>query len=223
MHRSLVQIDNDSQSGHKEQEEYNPELTYSALTSPSLPEHAYQPQKQRQAVEHIMSFVVFQFVRQLTLVAQSGVVYKRNAGNPIAMLQFTIALYVVLPTCKVPHKVSPVHKVALIREEETQVIELRRNFHRYYFPTTIVRNLGSVYAAQYIFVRLSIFLFVHSGEYHVLSIYIIALMIYHKIGVFLTFTVLLLTTVDRCTFFQTRTTLVSINIECHLRRIRRAV
>ncbi|CUQ49199.1 Uncharacterised protein [Segatella copri] len=40
------------------------------------------------------------------------------------MLWLTIALNVVLTAGKVPHEVAPVHEVALVREEEADVVKL---------------------------------------------------------------------------------------------------
>ena len=40
------------------------------------------------------------------------------------MLRFAVALYVVLTACEVPHEVAPVHEIALIRQEETEVVPL---------------------------------------------------------------------------------------------------
>ena len=40
------------------------------------------------------------------------------------MLWLTIALDIVLTSSKVPHKVAPVHEIALIGEEEADVVNL---------------------------------------------------------------------------------------------------
>ena len=40
------------------------------------------------------------------------------------MLRFSVALNVVLATSEVPHEVAPVHKVALVGEEEADVVHL---------------------------------------------------------------------------------------------------
>ena len=40
------------------------------------------------------------------------------------MLELTVALNIILATGKVPHEVTPVHEIALVREEETDVVDL---------------------------------------------------------------------------------------------------
>ena len=71
-----------------------------------------------------MSLVLLQLSRQHALVAQACIIDKREAGNPVTMLQLTVALDIILSSGKVPHKVAPVHKVALIAQEETEVLQL---------------------------------------------------------------------------------------------------
>ena len=58
------------------------------------------------------------------MVAKTPVVKPVETGYPVAVLEFTIALKVVLTTCKVPHEISPIHEVALIGEEEADVLQL---------------------------------------------------------------------------------------------------
>ena len=71
-----------------------------------------------------MSLVLFQIVGQQVLIAQTCIVNERNTCNPVAMLQLAISLNIVLTTSKVPHEITPVHKVALIGEEESDILEL---------------------------------------------------------------------------------------------------
>ena len=40
------------------------------------------------------------------------------------MLQLAVALDAVLTTGEVPHEITPIHEVALVRQEELDVLEL---------------------------------------------------------------------------------------------------
>ena len=124
LHRCLVKVNNDGQTCHKEQEEHNPELTYASTASPCLPEQADESEQQRQAIEHVVSLVVLKVIGQLALVTIHQVINERDACNPVAVLCLSITLNVVLSATEIPHKVAPVHKVALIREEEAYVVPL---------------------------------------------------------------------------------------------------
>ena len=140
LHRHLIQINHDGKTCHEEEEEHHPELLdtdrqqllcllsvlhHLALAGvPCLPEETDETQYQRHAVEHVVSLILLQVIRQLALVAQHGVVDKRNARNPVAMLWLAVALNVVLSSGKVPHEVAPVHEVALVGEEEAYVVPL---------------------------------------------------------------------------------------------------
>ena len=70
-----------------------------------------------------MSLVVFQFLRQEALVAHQPVVDERDTGNPVAVFNFSAALYVVLASGEVPHEVAPVHPVEMVGEEELNIIQ----------------------------------------------------------------------------------------------------
>ncbi len=148
LHRCLVKIEDNSKSGHEEQEEHHPELPYAPLASVSLPEKAYESEQQRHAIEHVVSFVGFQFVRKLALVAEPPVVEERYTGNPVAVFQLSVALYVVLPSCEVPHEVTPIHEVTLVRKEEADVFCLCRNLNRYGFSAPVVRYVRAVDASH---------------------------------------------------------------------------
>ena len=85
LHRCLVQVDDNGKSCHKEEEEHHPELADAdgvvdrllravdhllALTGvPCLPEEAEETQNERHAIEHVMSLVLLQVIRQQRLVA----------------------------------------------------------------------------------------------------------------------------------------------------------
>jgi hypothetical protein len=59
-------------------------------------------EQQGQTVEDIMTLVVLQVVGQLALVAQTEVVERGDARNPVAMLEFAVALDVILPAGEGP-------------------------------------------------------------------------------------------------------------------------
>ena len=71
-----------------------------------------------------MSLVGFQLVRHHVLIAVECVVYEGNTRNPVSMFWLTVTLEVVLSTGKVPHEVTPIHEITLVREEETKVLKL---------------------------------------------------------------------------------------------------
>ena len=45
---------------------------------------------------------------------------KEIPRNPVSMFWFTVTLEVVLSTGKVPHEVTPIHEITLVREEENE-------------------------------------------------------------------------------------------------------
>ena len=85
LHRCLVQIDDDGETSHEEQEEHHPklsdtngvvdglfrtidcDLTFTGI--PSLPEETKQTEYQGQTVEYIMSLVFLQIVGKQVLIA----------------------------------------------------------------------------------------------------------------------------------------------------------
>ena len=148
----MVQIKHYCETCHEEKEEHYPELTYAPLSAVSLPEQTDKTEQQRQTVEDVVSFVFFQLVGQLALIAQTPVVKERNTCNPVAMFKFSVALKVVLTSRKVPHEVAPVHEIALIRQEETYVLKLCGHFDGCHFAATVIRNLCSFDASHPAFV-----------------------------------------------------------------------
>ena len=89
-----------------------------------LPYQSYNAKQQRKHIIDIMSFVLTQFGRQGILIAETEnmSVNPFYTGQPVAFVNLSIALQVVLATGEVPHKIPPVHEVHLITEEETQVL-----------------------------------------------------------------------------------------------------
>ena len=54
------------------------------------------------------------------------------------MLQFSISLNVILTAGKVPHEVTPVHEVTLIRQEEADILNEGRHLHLYYLAAAVI-------------------------------------------------------------------------------------
>ena len=90
-----------------------------------------------------MSFIVFEILRKQVLITYQQVVDKRNTGDPVAVFNFSATLYVVLPSGKVPHEITPVHEVQLVGEEEFDIFPLVRHVHHYHFSALVVRNVVS--------------------------------------------------------------------------------
>ena len=168
--RSLVKIEHDGKTGHEEEEEHHPELADATLSAPSLPEESDKSQQQRQTVEHVVSLVVLQLLRQLALVAKHPVVDKRDARYPVAVLGFSTTLHVVLSSGKVPHEVAPVHEVTLVREEESYVVPLCRHLHGHLLATAVVGHVSTRNATQPALISLSVSRRMHTWEQHVLSV-----------------------------------------------------
>ena len=127
-----------------------------------------------------MSLVVLQLVGQLTLVTQSHIVKERNTCNPVTMFQFTMSLNVILSSGEVPHEVTPIHEVTLIGKEEEDVLQLRGHVDKNLLSTTVVRLImsfrkptGSAFHPVVVSGRMTGI--VHSGEEHILGIYIVGL------------------------------------------------
>ncbi len=130
--RCLVEIKHNGDTGHEEEEEHNPELLYAAhrigaMVVQRLIEQADEAQKQGKHVENIVPLVALaEFVGQRRLVAQTRIVDKRYARNPVAQMRLTVALDIVLAAGEIPHEISPVHMIELIIDKITQVdIEAR--------------------------------------------------------------------------------------------------
>ena len=86
-----------------------------------LPQQTDNSEQQRQAVEYVMTLVLFQLFRQQVLIAYKHIVDKLDTGNPIAVFDFSTTLQVVLASGEVPHEIAPVHPVELVGEEEVEM------------------------------------------------------------------------------------------------------
>ena len=56
------------------------------------------------------------------MIAKSGIVDETNATQPVAVVQLALTFDVVLTAHEVPHKVAPVHPVALVVNEKLHVL-----------------------------------------------------------------------------------------------------
>ena len=147
-----------------------------------------------------MPFIIFQVTGQHALVTYQELVYYRYSGNPVTMFYFTLSLYVILASGKVPHKISPVHVVQLVNKEEFDVIPLCRNFHHHHLSALVVRNLYALYTTQPVFVCLCMCVAVHAWEEHILCILVIGLMTHYFVAVFFIGSRFLLPLIDGSTF-----------------------
>ena len=147
--RCLVEVDDDGKTGHEEEEEHHPKLADAFLSlAQRLPEESDETKQQRQTIEDVVTLVVLKFVGKQLLVAQTPVVKPVESSNPVAVLEFAVALKVVLATGEVPHEVAPVHEVALIGQEEANVLQLCRHLYRDHLATTVVWHFIAIYTAH---------------------------------------------------------------------------
>ena len=118
--RRLVEIDHDGYPGHEEHEESHPRPS---LVPCELEEDADDAEQQGQHVIMVLRPVVTEICRGIALVPEPCLVDEPYPALPVACEQFagSRAVYVVLPPCKVPHEISPVHPVELIVEEELEI------------------------------------------------------------------------------------------------------
>ena len=167
----LVDVDNDGQSRHQKQEKDNPKLLNASLSATkTLPQESDETEQKRQSVIHVVPFVLLQYVGQQRLIAQTQVVEQWDARYPVAVFKFSLSLNVVLPAAEVPHEVAPIHKVALIGEEEAKVFPLGWHFHAYVFATIVVRHHVPIDVPHPCLVGIGLLRVPHAGKEHVLCI-----------------------------------------------------
>ena len=136
-----------------------------------LPEESDQAEQQRQAVEYVVSFVVFEILRKQFLIAHQQVVDKRDSGDPVAVFYFSAALDIVLSSGKVPHEVAPVHEVELVGEEEFDVFPLVWYVDHYHF-TALVVGYVMPFDVYPLLVEGRVCRAVHTWEKHILSVFV---------------------------------------------------
>ena len=161
-----------------------------------------------------MSLVVLQVRRQELLISHQEIVYGWDTSNPITMFDFTITLNIVLTTGEVPHEISPVHEIHLIREEVFDVFPLGRNLHHEHFAALVVRNGTSFDTTQPVFVSLSMQFAIHTREKHVLCILVFSLMTNYFVTVLFIGRSLFLTLIYRSTFYYIVHTTTVYFLQC---------
>ena len=114
----LVEVDDDGQAGHEEEQEDDPTLLQVVLEQP---EEANQTEDEGQEIIGRAARIM-QAGRDVVLVAEAGIVDGTDATEPVAVGQFALAFDVVLAANEVPHKVAPIHPIALVVDEELQIL-----------------------------------------------------------------------------------------------------
>ena len=164
----LVQIEHNRYTGHEEKEEHYPELLDTFLAAVGLPQQTDNSEQQRQAVEYVMPFILFQLFRQQVLIAYEHVVNELDTGNPVTVLYFSAALQVVLASGKVPHKVAPVHEVELV---ELDVFPLRGHGYHNHFAAFVVGHIISFDILPGL-ILVGVRAAVHAREEHILRVFV---------------------------------------------------
>ena len=135
------------------------------------------------------------------------------------MFQFAVTLQVVLSAGEIPHEVAPIHEIALVGKEETDIFQLGWHLHHDIFATSVVGNFRAVDTTHPRLVSLCMCLVIHAGEEHVLCILQFILVAYNEVGVLFVFVCFLLTLVDGSTILIVGTADVTVDIKFHLRGV----
>ena len=130
-----------------------------------MPHQTKQAEEKRQEVIFIVGLIFFNGIRRIFHIVQTPIINKRNTTRPIAfaLIRRREALLSVLTTCKIPHKISPIHPAYLIAEEETPVITNRRAVC---WNLLILRNIHP----QFIVSRSITFVMTHAREQYFIII-----------------------------------------------------
>ena len=134
-----------------------------------------------------MPFIVGDIIRHVLLRAYQLLINKLDAGNPIPVRHLAMSLDIVLPAGEVPHEISPIHEIQLVRDKETQVLAKGRLHDRYRFPTPVklhrlAFDLRPILVSLYMIRHRTI----HTREEHVqlIHVFIIHIMARNVITVF---------------------------------------
>ena len=121
-----------------------------------------------------MPLVVDDIVRHILLRADKRLVDEGDTRDPVTVRYLAVALYIVLPAGEVPHKITPVHKVQLVGEEETQVLGEGRLHDRLHLPAHIILHRLAFYARPFL-VSLHVIgaAAIHTGEKHVQLVHVL--------------------------------------------------
>ena len=123
-----------------------------------------------------MSLVVRNVQRHILLRTYQSLINEGNTGDPVTVRHLAMSLNVILTTGEVPHKVTPVHEIQLIGEEETQVLREGRLHYGGHLPTTIELHRRTFHLRP-LFVGFHVGATgaVHTGEEHIQLIHILIL------------------------------------------------
>ena len=127
--RRLVEVKHYCYSRKEEKQERYQSVS---LVVTKLVQKTYYSQYQRQKVEMVLGSAADDVCRAFRLVAKAGLVYEADAALPVALVDVArnCSVKVVLPSCKVPQEISPVHEVHLVAEEILEVGAKRRSLVR---------------------------------------------------------------------------------------------
>ncbi len=133
------------------------------------------------------------------------------------MLGLAVALNVVLAASEVPHEVAPVHEVALVGDEEPQVVNLRGHHDGHRFATAVVADLRAIDAVHPHVVTLAMAGVIHAGEEHVLGVLVLVFGVEHEVLVGLVGRGFLLTLIDGVALLDDGLAVLAIHFELYLR------
>ena len=218
----LVQIQDNGNTGHKEEEERNPETLDAFLTRIRLINQTQDTQEKRQHVVNIMPLVICYLGRHVILRTNHSFVNRLDTRYPIPMRNLSMTLDIVLTTREIPHEVTPIHEVQLISKKETEVLGKSRLDHRLRFPT-----VGEFHRLTFDICPFLIRIYmigittVHAREKHIQLIdkLVISFMAGNVILILLTRILLDYTCPSRRTLFGYRSTVVSFLYTLHLGNI----
>ena len=120
-----------------------------------------------------MSLILAEFSWQFALVAIQRIVNEWNTRNPVAFGEFAMGLKVVLATSEIPHKITPVHEVHLITEEELKVLAEGWAVLCLCLSTIVIFNAFTLnISPRFIGIHMVRLRRVHTGEEHLKLVHI---------------------------------------------------
>ena len=169
-----------------------------------------------------MSLIVCNIQRHILLRTYQSLINEGNTGDPVTIRYLAMALNIILATREVPHKVTPVHEIQLIGEEETQVLREGRLHHGSHLPTTVELHRRTFHLRP-LFVSLHVGATgaVHTGEKHIQLIHILILRLITRDVVAILLLLVLLddTTPSRFALLRNRDARTSLILTLHLRHV----
>src|SRR5674536_383543 len=123
--RILIKIKNNCKPCHYKKSQHKPESIPVLLV---LPVHTGQSDQEWKKIIFVVTRIGFQIFGKLIKLSQARFIYKFNTTYPVAMNGIPITLNIILPACKIPHKVSHVHKSNLVAKKIAKIFtESRAN------------------------------------------------------------------------------------------------